>query len=301
MDRASATRFVALGAIWGSSFLWIKIALEGLSPADIVLGRLASGAAVLLVAVLVGRRGWPRGGMAWRHLGVVAIVSNVVPFFCFAWAEQHVGSSIAGVLNGATPLLTMVVALALLPEERATVVRVIGLVVGFAGVVVILAPWRPGAAEGTLTGKLACLAAAACYAVSFSYTRRFVAGRGYGGSASLAAAQLVMAAGVAAVVAPVASTHGPHLTTAVALAVLALGAGGTGTAYLLYYGLIEKVGATTASMVTYVIPVVAVVLGVVVRGEPLTVNVAIGTVVVIAGVGIAEGRWARTVPAVSSP
>lgn len=301
MDRGSAARFLALGGIWGSSFLWIKIALEGLAPAEIVLGRLACGAIVLAVAVVMGRRGWPTGGAAWRHLGVIAIVGNVVPFFLFAWGEQHVGSSIAGVLNGATPLLTMVVALALLPEERATVVRVVGLVVGFAGVVVILAPWRPGAAEGALSGKLACLAAAGCYAVSFSYTRRFIAGRGFGGSASLAAAQLVMATGVAAVVAPVASTHGPHLTTAVALALLALGAGGTGTAYLLYYGLIEKVGATTASMVTYVIPVVAVALGVLVRGEPLTANVGLGAVVVIAGVAIAEGRWARTVPAVSSP
>jgi drug/metabolite transporter (DMT)-like permease len=300
VDRSSAARFVALGAIWGSSFLFIKVALEGLAPAQVVLGRLATGAIVLAIAVVSGRGRWPRERRVWAHLAVLAVVGNVLPFFLFAWGEQHVGSSLAGVMNAATPLLTMVVALVLLPEERATMVRVLGLVAGFAGVVVILAPWRPGAAEGALGGKLACLGAAACYAVSFSYTRRFVAGRGLG-SASLAASQICMAAALAAVVAPVASTHGPHFKLAVVLAVCALGAGGTGLAYLLYYGLIERVGATTASMVTYVIPVVAVVLGVVVRHEPLTANVAVGALVVIAAVGVAEGRWARTVAAVSSP
>lgn len=300
VDRSSAARFVALGAIWGSSFLFIKVALEGLAPAQIVLGRLATGAAVLVVAVLAGRDRWPREARVWGHLGVLAVVANVVPFFLFAWGEQKVGSSLAGVLNAATPLLTMVLALVVLPEERATAVRFAGLVAGFAGVVVILAPWRTGAAEGALSGKLACLGAAACYAVSFTYTRRFVAGRGYG-SASLAASQIGLAAMLAVVVTPAASTHGPHFGLKVVLAVCALGGGGTGLAYLLYYGLIQRVGATTASMVTYVIPVVAVVLGVVVRHEPLTANVVVGAAVVIGAVAVAEGRWAKTVPAVSSP
>jgi drug/metabolite transporter (DMT)-like permease len=302
VDRGSAARFVALGAIWGSSFLFIKEALEGLAPAQVVLGRLLAGAIVLVAAVLFGHGRWPREAKVWGHLALLAVVANVVPFFLFAWGEQRVGSSLAGVLNAATPLLTMVIGLVVVPEERATVVRSIGLAAGFVGVIVILAPWRPGAAEGALSGKVACLGAAACYGVSFTYTRRFVTGRGYG-SSTLAASQISIAALLAAVVTPVVAHDGPHLHGSVVAAVLALGMGGTGVAYLLYYRLIADVGATTAAMVTYVIPVVAVVLGVVVRHEPLTANVVIGAAVVIGAVALAEGRWSRprTMPAVSSP
>ena len=186
------------------------------------------------------------------------MVANVLPFFLFAWGEQRVTSALAGVLNGATPLLTMLIGLVVVPEERATLVRVVGLVAGFGGVVVIMAPWQSGALEGALGGKLACLGAAACYGMSFTYTRRFVTGRGVE-SHSLAAGQIVLATALAAVITPVVARDAPSLTGPVVGAVLALGAGGTGVAYLLYYRLIHDVGATTASMVTYVIPVVAVV------------------------------------------
>jgi drug/metabolite transporter (DMT)-like permease len=302
MGRAGAVRFVALGAIWGSSFLFIKVALEGLAPAQVVLGRLLTGAIVLVAAVFVRHGTWPRERRLWAHLALLAVVGNVLPFFLFAWGEERVGSALAGVLNAATPLLTMLMALVVLPEERAGLVRVLGLVAGFAGVVVILAPWQSGAADGALSGKLACLGAAACYGVSFTYTRRFVTGRGYG-SAELAASQIVLATALAAVLAPVVASEAPHLTGAVVGAVLALGLGGTGVAYLLYYRLIADVGATTASMVTYVIPVVAVILGVVVRDEPITLHMVLGAVVVIVAVALAEGHGARprTVAAVSSP
>jgi drug/metabolite transporter (DMT)-like permease len=295
-------RFVTLGAIWGSSFLFIKVALEGLAPAQVVLARLVTGALVLVGAVVLGRRGLPAWGPIWAHLVLLALVANVVPFFLFAWGEQRVGSSIAGVLNAATPLLTMVIGLALLPDERASLLRVVGLLAGFAGVVVILAPWQPGAAEGSVSGKLACLGAAACYGLSFSYTRRFVTQSGYEPSA-LAASQIVAAAVITAALVPAVAPETPHLHGSVVAAVLALGCGGTGVAYLLYYRLIHDVGATTASMVTYVIPVVAVILGVVVRHEAVTAHTVVGAVIVIAAVALAEGRWARsrTVPAVSSP
>jgi drug/metabolite transporter (DMT)-like permease len=296
VDRASAARFVALGAIWGSSFLFIKVALEGLAPAQVVLGRLATGAFVLVVAVVVRHGAWPRQRGVWAHLGVLAVVGNVLPFFLFAWGEQRATSALAGVLNAATPLLTMLVGLLLLPEERPTMLRLAGLAAGFGGVVVILAPWRDGAVEGTLSGKLACLGAAACYAVSFTYTRRFVTGRGHEAGA-LAAGQILIAALLAAAVTPVVAVDRPHLHASIVLAVLALGIGGTGVAYLLYYRLIADLGATTASMVTYVIPMVAVVLGVTVRHEPLTLNLVVGAAIVVGAVALAEGRWSRRPPA----
>jgi drug/metabolite transporter (DMT)-like permease len=302
VDRASAARFVALGAIWGSSFLFIKVALEGLAPSQVVLGRLSTGALVLLVAVAVGHGTWPRERRLWAHLTLLAAVGNVLPFFLFAWGEQHVSSALAGVLNAATPLLTMLIGLVVLPDERASAVRFAGLIAGFGGVVVILAPWQRGVGGGALGGQLACLGAAACYGVSFTYTRRHVTGRGYG-SAPLAATQIVIASVLAAMVVPITAHHVPHLHPSVVGAVLALGCGGTGLAYLLYYRLIADVGATTAAMVTYVVPVVAVILGVLVRDEPLTLHVVVGAAVVIGAVALAEGRWARprTIPAVSSP
>lgn len=290
VDRSSAARFVALGAIWGSSFLFIKEALEGLAPAQVVLGRLLAGALVLVVAVVLRHGAWPRGGALWGHLIVLAVVANVVPFFLFAWGEERVSSALAGVLNAATPLLTMLIGLVVVPEERATPARIAGLVAGFGGVVVIMAPWEAGALEGALGGKLACLGAAACYGVSFTYTRRFVVGRGVA-SHSLAAGQIVLATAMTAALTPVVAPEAPSLSGGVVAAVLALGFGGTGIAYLLYYRLIHDVGATSASMVTYVIPVVAVILGVVVRDEPLTFNLVVGAAVVIVAVAVAEGRW----------
>lgn len=302
VDRGSAARFVALGGIWGSSFLFIKVALEGLTPTQVVLGRLGTGAVVLVLALVIRGGTWPREGRLWAHLAVLAVVANVLPFFLFAWGEQRVTSALAGVLNGATPLLTMVIGLVVVPEERTSALRFAGLIAGFGGVVVIMAPWQSGALEGALSGKLACLGAAACYGMSFTYTRRFVTGRGVE-SHSLAAGQIVVATALAVLITPVVARDAPSLTGPVVFAVLALGAGGTGVAYLLYYRLIHDVGATTASMVTYVIPVVAVVLGVVVRDEPITANVVAGAAIVIAAVALAEGRWARrrTVAAVSSP
>ena len=300
MGRASVLRLALLSVIWGSSFLLIKVALDGLAPAQVVLGRVLAGATVLGVAMVVSRLSFPRSRALWGHLAVLAVFANVVPFTLFAWGETRIDSGLAGILNGATPLLTLVFAVALLPEERISRTRVAGLVVGFAGVVVIVGPWRAGALHGELAGQLACLGAAACYGVAFTYTRRFVSGSGEP-LLVLATSQLVVASAVLLVLAPFVATDAMHLSARVVSAVLTLGVAGTGIAYLLYYGLIRDVGATTASMVTYLIPVVAFLLGVVVRGEPAHWYVFAGAAIVIAGVALAEGRLgggASTVPEV---
>ena len=142
-----------------------------------MLARLTTGA-LALVLVLALRRQWEELGPAdLGHLAILAVVSNVLPFYLFAWGEQRVSSGLAGVSNATTPLFTVALAIAVLPDERPTVSRVVGLVTGFLGAVVILAPWRSGATFGALGGELACLGAAACYGVGFVYTRRFLSGR----------------------------------------------------------------------------------------------------------------------------
>ncbi|MDQ6648690.1 MAG: DMT family transporter [Actinomycetota bacterium] len=286
--RRSVLQLGVLAAIWGTSFLFIKVGLEGVSAVQIVLGRLLAGAAVLLVIVAVRRQPLPRSPRTWGHLALMGLVANIVPFYLFAWGEQRASSSLAGIYNATTPLLTLLVAIAVLPVERPNLARTVGLLLGFLGVVTVLGPWR-GLGAASVTGQLAFLGAAACYGVAFVYTRRYLSGSGHS-PLVLATAQLVCAAAAMIVLSPLVATDPVRLPARVVLSVLALGAVGTGLAYLLYYGLIAELGATTASTVTYYIPIVAVTLGVVVLGEEVRWNDFVGAAIVVLGVAVAEGR-----------
>lgn len=287
LSRGNVVRLVVLAMIWGASFLLMKFALEGISPMQIVLGRLTFGALALGLVLAARREALPREPALWGHLTLMAVVANIVPFFLFGWGEQYVTSGMAGVLNGTTPLFTLVFAMALLPEERLSTLRAMGLLVGFAGVVLVVGPWR-GGGDNALAGQLACLGAAACYGVSFTYTRRNITGRA--AVLPLSLAQLLCAAGLLWLAAPVLAWTPVRLTPTVVGSVVVLGALGTGIAYALYYRLINDAGATTASMVTYLVPVFAVALGIVVLDEPLTWNLFAGAAVVILGVLLADGR-----------
>ena len=284
-------RVVVLAGIWGCSFLFIKVALEGVSAAQIVLGRIALGAVAILASVALRREPLPRQPVVWAHAAVMGLISNVIPFLGFAWGEDNGATSgLAGIYNATTPLWTLVFAILVLPSERPSRARVFGLVAGFFGVLVVLAPWRSvhGAA---LSGQLACLGASACYGVAFVYTRRFLTGRA--APLGLATAQLTCAAIEIGLVAPWVATSSVSLPPRVWLSVVALGAVGTGIAYVLYYGLVRDVGATTASTVTYVVPLVAVTLGVAALGESLRWNDFVGALIVLAGILVAEDRLRR--------
>ena len=276
--------------IWGASFLFIKVALEGLSPTQIVAGRLVAGAAVLGVAVAFGVARYPKGWVEWRVVAVLAIVSNVVPFAMFAWGEERVTSSMASVLNATTPLFTAAVAAAaMVPNERLSARRVAGLLAGLAGVVVIVEPWRSGG--GQVLGELACLSAAACYGFGFVITSRHVSGKI---PAMTAAVGQISAGAVAATaVAVVATAAGSSDTTIdwqIAASVLALGVVGTGLAYLLFFRIIELSGPTVASTVTFAMPFVGVLLGVVVLHETVGWNVVLGGAIVIVGIVVVRRR-----------
>ncbi len=303
MSRSALLRLGLLAAIWGNSFLFIKVADEGLSPAQVVFGRLAAGAAVLLVALLARRQRLPRRLALWGHIVVVAVVGNLVPYFLFAWGEERISSGRAGVLNAATPLATLLLAIVFLPEERPTPARVAGLAVGFAGVVVLVDPWASGGGAEPLSGQLACLAAATLYGVAFICTRRFLYPFGQSAvvlaTCQLGAGTVILGAGW-----PLLARDPVTLTPQVVASVLLLGALGTGAAYILVYGLVRDAGATSASMVTYLVPVAAVLLGVVVLHERVTWNLFAGAAVVIAGVALAEDRlrWPqRSVPRAGRP
>jgi drug/metabolite transporter (DMT)-like permease len=285
-DQPWLAPFLALAAMWGASFLCIKVALDDLDPIGIVLGRILLGTVTLLALLAVRRERLPRGGV-WVHLAVLAVIGNALPFAGFAYGETHVSSVLAGIYNAATPLFTLVIAMAVLPDERPTRQRLLGLTIGFVGVVIVLGPWR-GLGGGALAGQLMCLGAALSYAVAFPYQRRFLAGRPESG-AVLAAGQLLCATVIAAVLAPAVGDAPDGLGLDTVASLLVLGALGTGVAYVLNYVVVRRAGATTAATVTYVIPVVATVLGVVVLAEPLAWNQPVGGLVVLGGLALAQG------------
>jgi drug/metabolite transporter (DMT)-like permease len=279
--------FAVLSAIWGASFLFIKVGDSAFAPLQVAFGRCALGALALLAVLAIRRERLPRGRGTWTHLFLIAVLFNSVPFALFAWGETEVSSVVAGIANATTPLYVLLVSLAVLPHERPTRDRVLGLAVGFAGVVVVLGPWRD--IGGQLLGYLACLVAAACYGIGYPYTRRFLAGRRESGVA-LSAAQVLCGTIQLAVVVPWATSAPHRFPLDAVLSMLALGAGGTGIAYVLNYDLIRRAGAQIASTVTYLVPIFSTVLGVVVLGEALSWNQPVGAAIVLLGVALTQGR-----------
>jgi drug/metabolite transporter (DMT)-like permease len=279
-------RLYLLAVLWGSGFLFVKLALRGLSPVQVVLGQLGSGAIVLLLTLAVRRRPLPHVPREWAYLAGMAVLANIAPYLLFSWSEQRISSGLAGVLSGTTPLLTLLLARAL-GVGRLTLARVLGLVLGLCGVVLLAAPWHYGPRAVSLAGVLAALGAATCYAGSYVYARRLLTNRGTE-PLVLSAAQLTAGALLLGAVTPWIGSQPVTLTGAVALSVVALGVLSTGFAYVLNYRLIQDEGPTAASMTNYLTPVVAVVLGVAFVDERLSWNLVVGTAVVLLGVWIAE-------------
>jgi drug/metabolite transporter (DMT)-like permease len=291
VNRAALPRVGLLALIWGSAFLWIKLADQGFSPVEVTLARLATGAAVLFAVMLVRRDKIPRSPRLWASIAVAALFANAVPYLLFALAEQTVSSSTAGIINATTPLWTMILALAVRHQQRITGWQAAGLAVGFVGAVLIFSPWQ-AASELFSAGGLECLAAAVSYAVSYVYMDRFLARRGIG-AIVLSACQLGAAAVMLAIALTVSGVRTPHVTTQDIAALAVLGIVGTGFAYVLNYQIITSDGATAASMVTYLLPVVAIVLGVLVLSEAVTPAMLAGIALVLAGVALTRRRQPR--------
>lgn len=281
---------LVLSAIWGSSFLFIKIGVSELPPLFVALGRVAGGALALLVVVALTRDRLPRDPRAWGHHAVVAVVGVAAPFSLFAFGEQRVSSILAGIWNSVTPLVVLPMAVLVFRTEKMTARRLAGLALGFAGSLVILGVWQ-GVGGSSLAGQLMCLAAASCYGVSIPYVRKYVTPLPQSGLVS-SLCQLLVASALLAVVAPVASGGFPDpsaLSWQVVAAVGALGVLGTGLAFVLHLRNIRLVGASTASTVTYIIPIFATIIGVVVLREPLDWFAPVGAAIVLLGIAVASG------------
>ncbi len=280
---------LVLSGSWGLSFLFIGVALRGLTPLWIVAGRTAVGGVVLLVALRVTGHHLPRSWSTWRHLLIIGSITNALPWSAVAWAQQSLPSGLTALLMALVPLSTLLVSAAI-GAESLTRARTGGLVLALIGVGLIVAGDLDEA--GRLVAILAVVGATMMYALGTVYARRHLSGRWP--PLVLATGQVLTATAVAVPVAVLAS--GPPETSATApqvvVAVLALGIFGTGLAFLLFYLLIERVGATNATLTTYLIPLVAVSAGAVVLGERLHPGAIAG------GLTIGVGIWLtqRVVP-----
>ena len=289
MTRRQIVLLLSLALIWGSSFLFIKWGVLEMSPLMVVMGRLVFGLLFLFGALVVRGRSLPPLSL-WKPLLVVGIVNNAVPWFLIAWGEQYVSSGLASVLNATTPFFSVVLAVTW-GDEHFSWLKVLGLLLGFVGVNVLigadLREFFTTASSRVALGELAILASAILYAVGAVYARRELRGvpplqvaTGQLGAALLLTLPVLLVAGDLPATMP---------SLRALLAVGALGLFGSGLAYVLFYELLEQVGATRTVIVTYLLPVVALFLGWLLLDEPLTVSTLVGMAIILSGVGLVNG------------
>jgi drug/metabolite transporter (DMT)-like permease len=274
-------RLLLLSFIWGWSFLFIKVAGEGMTPTTVAGLRVGFGALVLVV-VLHGRgERIPMGRRLWRDFAIAAVFGNAIPFTLLAFGEERISSGLTAVLNASTPMFTAIAAAVYL-HERLRPVQVAGLAIGFVGVAVAAGVGAADIASSSLVGGLSSVAAGASYGIAFAFMRRHLTSIP---PLSAATGQLVVAS---IMMAPFAITtsiaHGFDPTPTRILAIVLLGVVGTGLAYVINYRLIADLGATKAALSTYIIPVVAVIVGVIALDEEFTWQIVAGGLLIACGI-----------------
>ena len=282
------TLYIALGIVWGCSFIFIKLGLEFLTPIGVAFGRVCLGAVTLLVWARFKEIALPKGKIMWLHLWVVSMLLNVIPGILFAYAETEVTSILAGIINAVTPLMTLLAIMIAFREEKPKNYQVIGLLTGFIGVLTVLGAWQ-GLGDNPAIAVIALLSAVACYGVSYPYSRKFVLPKKLKAE-SLAAGQLTMGA---VTLLPLFLIDGASISgysTGPILAMLTLGILGSGFAYIWNFQIMEAAGSAIASSVTYVTPVVAVIVGIIFLGEGVTWYEPVGGLIVLLGAAISQQR-----------
>ncbi|WP_347877922.1 DMT family transporter [Salinibacterium sp. ZJ454] len=288
-------QFLGMGLIWGASFLFMKVALEGVSYGQVAWSREVLGALALAVVMLLSRQRIPRDRTLWLHFTVLGVTNCVLPHLLFAWGEQYVSSGLASIYNAVTPIMTALVVTLGFRVESLSRRQIGGILVGIFGVLMIIGPWQHTALTGELWGQLACLGATACYGFSFGYNRKFVAKHKVPGTTQ-AFMNIGMAAVVMLLLTPVLAWQPVVLDWRVVGSLVLLGALGTGIAYVWFYNVLEAWGPTSTSTVTYVTPVVGVALGAVLLGETFSWHEPVGAVLVLLGILLTQRKPRARVP-----
>lgn len=293
MRKSWLPAYLALGLVWGCSFIFIKLGLEFLTPFGVAFVRCALGAITLLIVVKLMKIDLPKEKSTWYKLWVVAMLLNVAPGILFAYAQLHVTSVLAGIINATTPLATLVVMLIAFREEKLKAEQIYGLLLGGLGVMVVLGIWQ-GIGDNQLTGVIALLIAVTCYGISFPYSKRNIIPLGLKPEAA-ATTQLIMAAITLLPFYLYDGISQDNYRPVNIFAMLALGILGSGFAYIWNFSIIAAAGSSIASSVTYLTPVVAVFVGWLFLGEVIVWHEPVGALLVILGAAVSQGRFNRRV------
>ena len=296
MTRRYSVYLLVLGAIWGSSYLFIKVGVRDFSPPALVEIRLVC-AAPLLVAFALRRYGLTALRAAWREALVLGIANAAIPFTLIAWGERHVDSGVAAVANSSVPIFVAILAVWFVPSERSTGLRLVGVALGLVGVA-ILAGVHPAGGWWGAAGTGAVVLASVSYAVSNLYAGR----RMRVGGPVLAAGSMVVALVILAPFAAVSlPSHAPgwkSVGSGVALGLL-----GTALAQILSYRMIRIWGSSRSVLVAYMLPAFALLYGAIFLSEPLTWQKVLGLLMILAGVALGAGalRLPRRTPVAQTP
>lgn len=280
---------ILLGAVWGCSFLFNAILIREISPLWVAAGRVSIGAAICWVVFFATRKTLPTDPRLYVQFLILGILNYSIPFALFPFAEETVASSIVGVINGMTPMTTVIVSQLWRGGEKATWNKVVGVAVGFAGAVILALPSLGVGASAQVIGLLAAFVATLCYALTLNYARRFAKVEPYAvASASLTGAALVSV--------PVALFFSgiPIITLPETWAALfGISVFSTSFSFLLVYWLLPRVGATNLSLNTFITPISAILLGVVVLHERFELIHILGIIVIFLGLVFIDGRLVR--------
>ena len=283
--------YLALGLVWGCSFIFIKIGLEFLTPVGVAFGRCALGAMTLLLIAKVRGISLPTELRTWFILWIVSLLLNVFPGILFAFAEERVTTVLAGIINACTPLSTLIFILFVFRSEKISKHQIYGLVIGGIGVLTVLGIWK-GIGTNSAVGAIALLVAITCYGLSFPIIKKYLTPLNLKAEA-LAASQVTAAAVTLLPFYLIGGIAKNEYRTGPILAMIALGVFGSGIAYIWNFQIVERAGSSIASSVTYLTPVVAVFVGWLFLGEHISWHEPVGGAIVLLGAATSQGRFKK--------
>jgi drug/metabolite transporter (DMT)-like permease len=293
MRKSWLPAYLALGTVWGCSFIFIELGLEFLTPFGVAFIRCALGAITLLIFTKIRKVDLPADRKIWQKLWVVAMLLNVIPGVLFAFAQQYVTSVLASIINAGTPLMTLVFMLIVFREEKLKPEQIIGLLIGALGVLTVVGVWKE-LGNNQLVGVIALIIAVSCYGASYPYSTRNVIPLKLKPEA-LATGQLIMAAVTLLPFFIINGISNDFYRPQSVIAMLCLGIFGSGFAYIWNFAITAAAGSAIASTVTYLTPVVAVIVGFLYLGEVIVWHEIVGALIVIVGALLSQGRLNRLV------
>ncbi|MBB5686934.1 DMT family transporter [Sphingobium boeckii] len=290
MGLAEWAVLIFLSILWGGSFLFIKLSLHSFPPLTLVLLRAILSSLMIYAFIRFTGRRLPTSPSVWIGFTILGLLNIALPLALFAWSQQHIGAGLASILNATTPLFSVVAAHFMTHDEKASAAKIAGVFFGMAGVIVMIGGDALGGMGDDLAPQIACLIAAASYAFASIYARRF---QPWGiEPVHVAAGQMITTAlmlfPIAMIVDQPWTLPAPLPEAVIAMVALALFS--TALAYILYFRLLETAGATNALLVTFLVPITAILLGIAILGEALELKHWAGVALIALGLAAIDGR-----------